>query len=119
LHSWNPDDCSKNIYIKDDGFTYHRSAITQSTDAARSRIGFRSGRHCWDIWWERAMGSHAVIGVALRQAPMQERGYISLVGGNLYSWDGTQLIVCCITICYGTKYLARCCNCTYEFSFDT
>ena len=86
LHSWNPDDCSKNIYIKDDGFTYHRRAVAQSTDAARSRIGFQSGRHCWDVWWEQSMGSHAVVGVALKQAPMQDRGYISLVGNNLYSW---------------------------------
>ena len=86
LHGWNPSDCSKNIYILDDGFTYHRRAVAQSTDAARGRRGFRSGRHCWEVWWEKSLGSHAVIGVALKQARMEQQGYLSLIGNNAYSW---------------------------------
>lgn len=34
-HAWNPNDCSRNIYIKPNGFTLHRNPVAQSTDAAR------------------------------------------------------------------------------------
>lgn len=34
-HAWNPEDCSKNIYIKSNGFTLHRNPVAQSTDGAR------------------------------------------------------------------------------------
>ena len=84
--AWNPNDCSKNISIKDDGFTFHRRPVPQSTDAARTRKGFTSGRHCWEVWWEKPFGSHALVGVATQNAPLQQRGYISLVGMNRYSW---------------------------------
>ena len=42
-HAWNPEDCSKNIYIKSNGFTLHRNPVAQSTDGARGKIGFRTG----------------------------------------------------------------------------
>merc|ERR1712156_344406 len=51
-HAWNPEDCSKNIYIKSNGFTLHRNPVAQSTDGARGKIGFRSGRHAWEVIWE-------------------------------------------------------------------
>ena len=38
-HAWNPDDCSRNIYIKPNGFTIHRNPVAQSTDAVRGKIG--------------------------------------------------------------------------------
>lgn len=39
IHSWNPLDCSRNIYVKPNGFTIHRNPVAQSTDGARGRIG--------------------------------------------------------------------------------
>ena len=43
-HAWNPEDCSKNIFIKSNGFTLHRNPVAQSTDGARGKIGFRTGQ---------------------------------------------------------------------------
>ena len=43
FHTWNHNDCSKNIYIKSSGFTLHRNPVAQSTDAARGKIGFTNG----------------------------------------------------------------------------
>ena len=40
-HSWNPDDCSRNIYIKPGGFTLHRNPVAQSTDSVRAKIGIQ------------------------------------------------------------------------------
>jgi F-box protein 45 len=48
-HAWNPNDCSRNVYIKPNGFTLHRNPVAQSTDASRGKIGFRSGRHAWEV----------------------------------------------------------------------
>ena len=56
-HSWNPRDCSRNVYIKANGFTVHRNPVAQSTDGARGRIGFKKGRHCWEVWWEVSLVS--------------------------------------------------------------
>jgi len=39
LHAWNPQDCSRNVYVKPNGFTIHRNPVAQSTDGARSKIG--------------------------------------------------------------------------------
>lgn len=61
-HAWNPNDCSRNIYIKRDGFTLHRNPIARSTDGARGKIGFKRGRHCWEVWWQSPLGTVAVIG---------------------------------------------------------
>lgn len=38
-HAWNPDDCSRNIYVKPNGFTIHRNPVAQSTDGVRGKIG--------------------------------------------------------------------------------
>ena len=48
-HAWNPGDASNNVYIKENGFTLHRNPVAQSTDGARGKIGFRSGRHAWEV----------------------------------------------------------------------
>ena len=65
-HAWNPNDCSKNIYVKPNGFTLHRNPVAQSTDGARGKIGFRSGRHAWEVIWEGPLGTVAVIGIATK-----------------------------------------------------
>lgn len=85
-HSWNPEDCSKNIYIKSNGFTLHRNPVAQSTDGARGKIGFRSGRHAWEVIWEGPLGTVAVIGIATKEAPNQCHGYVALLGSNAQSW---------------------------------
>lgn len=85
-HAWNPNDCSRNIYVKHNGFTLHRNPIAQSTDGARSKLGFRTGRHCWEVWWEGPLGTVAVIGLATKEAAMQCHGYVSLLGSDTHSW---------------------------------
>jgi len=85
-HSWNPRDCSRNVYIKANGFTVHRNPVAQSTDGARGRIGFKKGRHCWEVWWEGPLGTVAVIGIATKNSPMQCHGYVGLLGSDDQSW---------------------------------
>lgn len=38
-HAWNPHDCSRNIFVKTNGFTLHRNPVAQSTDGIRGKIG--------------------------------------------------------------------------------
>lgn len=85
-HAWNPNDCSKNMYVKSNGFSVHRNPIAQSTDGARGKIGFRSGRHCWEVWWEGPLGTVAMIGLATKYAPLYCHGYVGLLGGNDQTW---------------------------------
>lgn len=85
-YNWNSNDCSRNIYIKSSGYTLHRNPVAQSTDAAKGKIGFRSGRHVWEIWWEGPLGTVAVIGVATSKSPLQASGYVPLLGSNCESW---------------------------------
>ena len=85
-HAWNPNDCSRNVYVKTNGFTLHRNPVAQSTDAARGKIGFRNGRHCWEVWWEGPLGTVAVVGIATRAAALQCHGYVALLGGDRESW---------------------------------
>lgn len=85
-HAWNPNDCSRNIYIKSNGFTLHRNPVAQSTDAARGKLGFRNGRHCWEVWWEGPLGTVAVVGIATKMAHLQCHGYVALMGADRESW---------------------------------
>lgn len=85
-YSWDTNDCSRNIYIKPNGFTLHRNPVAQSTDAAKGRIGLTRGRHCWEVWWEGPLGTVAVIGIATKEAPIQSPGYVALLGSNSESW---------------------------------
>ncbi|KFM82020.1 F-box/SPRY domain-containing protein 1-like isoform X1 [Stegodyphus dumicola] len=85
-HAWDPNECSRNVYIKPNGFTLHRNPVAQSTDAAKGKIGFRTGRHCWEVWWEGPLGTVAVIGIATKEAPVQCPGYVALLGSNAESW---------------------------------
>jgi hypothetical protein len=44
LHSWNPDDRSLNIFVKEsDPFTLHRHPVAQSTDCIRTKFGYTKG----------------------------------------------------------------------------
>ncbi|XP_078521880.1 F-box/SPRY domain-containing protein 1 [Lissotriton helveticus] len=85
-HGFSPSDCSRNVYIKKNGFTLHRNPIAQSTDGARTKIGFSEGRHAWEVWWEGPLGTVAVIGIATKRAPMQCQGYVALLGSDDQSW---------------------------------
>ncbi|XP_051971332.1 F-box/SPRY domain-containing protein 1 [Xyrauchen texanus] len=85
-HALSSNDCSRNVYIKKNGFTLHRNPIAQSTDGARGKIGFSEGRHAWEIWWEGPLGTVAVIGIATKRAPLQCQGYVALLGSDDQSW---------------------------------
>uniref|UniRef100_T1J4D0 UBA domain-containing protein n=1 Tax=Strigamia maritima TaxID=126957 RepID=T1J4D0_STRMM len=87
-HSWNPNDRSLNIFVKDeDKLTFHRHPVAQSTDCIRGRVGYTRGLHIWEIHWSsRQRGTHAVVGVATGEAPLHSVGYQSLVGSNSDSW---------------------------------
>ena len=85
-HAWNPEDCSRNIFIKPNGFTLHRNPVAQSTDGTRGKIGFKGGRHAWEVVWEGPLGTVAVIGVATEESIMQCPGYVALLGSDEHSW---------------------------------
>lgn len=87
-HSWNNDDRSLNIFVKDDNkLVFHRHPVAQSTDAIRGRVGYTRGLHVWEISWAmRQRGTHAVVGVATSDASLHSVGYTALVGSNAESW---------------------------------
>ncbi|XP_051155297.1 protein gustavus isoform X2 [Leptopilina boulardi] len=87
-HSWNADDRSLNIFVKDDDkLTFHRHPVAQSTDCIRGKVGYTKGMHVWELHWStRQRGTHAVVGVATVDAPLHSVGYQSLVGNNELSW---------------------------------
>lgn len=87
-YSWNPDDRSLNIFVKDDDkLTLHRHPVAQSTDCIRGKFGFTRGFHVMELTWSRRQrGTHAVVGVATSDAPVHAVGYSSLVGADSHSW---------------------------------
>ncbi|KAL9978854.1 hypothetical protein ACROYT_G016434 [Oculina patagonica] len=86
-HAWDPEDCSPRFRVLSDRLTARRLPSPLTTDAIRGKKGYRQGRHVWEITWEGdERGSHAVIGIALPQAPLQCLGYIPLIGSNSESW---------------------------------
>ena len=65
----------------------------RSTDGIRGRTGHSEGLHVWELDWNTQMrGTHAVIGVATKDAPLHCVGYQSLVGscGDSWGWDLTR-----------------------------
>ena len=50
--------------------------FSQSTDGGRGRLGFRNGRHAWEVVWEGPLGTVAVIGIATKDAPNQVRANV-------------------------------------------
>ena len=87
-HAWNAEDKSINIFVKeDDKMTFHRHPVAQSTDCIRGKVGYTRGLHLWEIHWStRQRGTHAIVGVATREATLHSQGYQSLVGSNDQSW---------------------------------
>lgn len=87
-HGWNANDRSLNIFVKeDDPMTFHRHPVAQSTDCIRGLVGYTRGLHVWEITWStRQRGTHAVVGVATKDAPLHSNGYQSLVGSTEESW---------------------------------
>ncbi len=87
-NSWNPDDRSLNIYVKeDDPLTLHRHPVAQSTDCIRSRVGYERGLHVFELNWpSQQRGTHAVVGLATLAAPLHSVGYQSLIGNNDQTW---------------------------------
>lgn len=84
--AWNPFDCSRNGYVKLNGFSFRRNPVAQSTDGVRGRRGFNSGRHSWECHWEGPLGTVALIGVASRHAALQCPGYSPLLGSDDQGW---------------------------------
>lgn len=60
--------------------------MAQSTDGSRSKIGFRHGRHAWEVMWEGPLGTVAVVGISTRDAALQCHGYVALLGADENSW---------------------------------
>jgi len=87
-HSWNINDRSFNVVLKqDDPLTMRRHPVAQSTDCIRGKVGYNSGLHLWEVTWPiRQRGTHAVVGVATREAVLHCVGYQSLVGNTDHSW---------------------------------
>lgn len=65
---------------------HYRNPVAQSTDACRGKIGFRHGRHAWEVIWEGPLGTVAVIGIATKEAPLLCHGYVALLGSDEHSW---------------------------------
>jgi len=55
-HSWNQLDSSPNIVVRDTGFTCTRNPVMHSTDMVRTRIGYDTGKHVWEVTWTGPLG---------------------------------------------------------------
>ncbi|XP_060858296.1 F-box/SPRY domain-containing protein 1-like [Metopolophium dirhodum] len=85
-NSWNPKDCSTNIVVENYGFTFIRNPIIESTDMIRTKTGYKTGKHVWEITWNEELGTVAMIGLSTKKAPLHCTGYIPLLGANKHSW---------------------------------
>lgn len=87
-HSWNPEDRSLNVFVKEsDKLTLHRHPVAQSTDCIRGKQSYSRGLHVWEVTWpSHQRGTHAVIGMATSQAALHCNGYQSLIGVDKESW---------------------------------
>ncbi|WP_163387923.1 SPRY domain-containing protein [Endozoicomonas acroporae] len=86
--TWDPDKSSHNVRIIDGvpSKLYCEPALL-STELAMSDTGFSKGLHILDVKWSTEMrGSHAVIGVALAEAPKHANFYTNLLGSTESSW---------------------------------
>ncbi|VVC25846.1 Concanavalin A-like lectin/glucanase domain,SPRY domain,F-box domain,B30.2/SPRY domain [Cinara cedri] len=84
-HAWNPLDCSNHVVIEQDGFTLHRNLIPHSPYMARTKIGYMTGKHVWEITWIKAPRTIAMIGLSTKDTIMQS-GFVSLLGIDKFSW---------------------------------
>jgi len=87
-HTWNPQDRSFNIRMKeDDPFTIRRQPVAQSTDSARTIRGYSSGLHIFQVTWPlKQRGTHAAVGVSTDRQILHSIGYSSLIGLSDQSW---------------------------------
>ena len=71
-----------------------RHPVANSTDGIRSKVGYESGVHLFEITWPQGQrGTNAVIGVCTSDAPLYGNGnYHDLVGSNpsTWGWDVTR-----------------------------
>lgn len=65
---------------------FFRNPVAQSTDGSRGKVGFRHGRHAWEVMWEGPLGTVAVVGISTRDAALQCQGYVALLGADENSW---------------------------------
>ncbi|CAD6188326.1 unnamed protein product [Caenorhabditis auriculariae] len=84
--AWNPNDASRNNYVRTNGYTVHRQPVAQSTDGIRGKRGISSGVHAFDIVWEGPLGTVAVVGFATKHAALHCIGYVALLGSDDQSW---------------------------------
>lgn len=68
------------------GWIIDRNPVAQSTDGSRGKIGFRQGRHAWEVMWEGPLGTVAVVGISTKEAALQCPGYAALLGADAQSW---------------------------------
>ena len=88
MHSWNPNDKSPFLQVKKNDFnTVYRRPIFQTTDCIRVKQGYSNGIHAWEFNWNPlTRGTHAIVGVAEKNANLHSYGYTSVVGSNSDSW---------------------------------
>ncbi len=56
-------------------FLLCRHPVAQSTDSIRGKMAYTEGLHIWEIHWPlRQRGTHAVVGVATKEAPLHSPG---------------------------------------------
>lgn len=88
---WDRSITSQNIEIVEtDNRILHRNPVAQSTDLAMTNTCFSNGFHVIQIEWPvNQRDTHAVIGLALKEAPVHAAGYINLLGHTKSSlgWD--------------------------------
>ena len=120
-NGWNPNDCSSNMSIKDEGRWVYRSPTLNSTDAARGAMGYSKGIHIWDVTWKPSQrGTNPLVGVATKKALLQCAGYKDLVGANVDSW-GWSLEK--MKLIHNKKYISEypyknCSTSQHKFSID-
>lgn len=52
------------------------SLYLPGTDCIRGKVGYSKGLHVWEIHWStRQRGTHAVVGCATSEAPLNSVGY--------------------------------------------
>ena len=76
-------------------FLRHRHPVANSTDGIRSKVGYKSGVHLFEIVWPVGQrGTNAVVGVCTADAPLYGNGnYHDLVGsGDLKQVDHAHLV---------------------------
>ena len=85
--NWNNNDRSSNTHVKSNGVIFYREPIAYYTDAIRGSQCFETRVNAWKITWlQHERGTHAMVGVATDQMPLQAPGYVPLVGSDQHSW---------------------------------